>query len=142
MKGQLFISDVLVSLLIVTAIVAFTTWQLDQFYMRASDIEYNQISSVASDMSQLAVKNILANVSDGKTQPNVIDPAKWAMLENNMSEMIKQPYAYEADIPAAGLSLVSSNGGCDSKQNVAISRRIVYLGDIMGIDTLTVKVCI
>lgn len=141
MKGQLFISDVLVSLLVLTMIAGLAAWQFNQVYTRSGDIEYAKINSLAMDLSQLAVKRILANVSEDSIQPNVLDAEKWPLFVNNMSEMIKQPYAYEADIDTAALS-VEGNGGCASRDNIAISRRLMYAPGETMFSTLTVKVCI
>jgi hypothetical protein len=139
LKGQIFIADVLASLLVVTVIVAFATWELEQIYGRASDIEYEKISALASDISQMAVKSILANSSKNVTYPNWIDPDKWTLLRRNMSRMIPSPYAYEAKIFNSNLT-TTGNGGCALKQNVAAVRRIVYINGT--VQEFSVKVCV
>ena len=140
MKGQIFIADVLASLLIVTIIVAYTTWELEQVYSRSSNINYEKISTLAGDISQLAVRNILANKSEAADiLPNWINATRWSLLANNMSEMVKPPYAYEASISGTSLS-ASGNGGCSLRKNVAISRRPVYID--RQPQTLSIKVCI
>jgi len=141
MKGQLFTMDVLASVLIVTIIVAFTTWEFEQIYSRSSDVQYEKISSLANDIAQMAAKNILANRSDGKVLPNWVDPARWGLLTGNMSQMIPltSPYAYSANIIHSGLS-ATGNGGCGSRSNVAVSRRIVYING--AAEELNIKVCL
>ena len=141
MKGQLFTADVLASLLIVTVIVAYTTWELEQVYNRASDTEYEKLNALANDIAQMAVKNILANRSGGVIHANWIEPGRWSLLSGNMSEMILPPYGYEANI--SGLPLISSSSGCSAKANVAVVRRIIYMrGATVEFPTLTIKVCV
>ena len=139
MKGQLFMADVLASLLIITVLVAFTTWELDQSYNRASDLEFEKINSIASDVAQMAVKNILANRSSNTTLPNWINSSRWSLLTGNMSQMILPPYAYEASIAHSTLSVVG-NGGCAARPNTASVRRIVYIDGTVQL--FSVKVCI
>jgi hypothetical protein len=149
MKGQLFTADVLASLLIVTVIVTYTAWELEQVYNRASDTEYEKLNALANDIAQMAVKNILANRSDGVIRANWIEPGRWSLLGGNMSEMILPPYGYEASITVLPASLapqkISSSTGCDAtKTNIAVVRRIIYMRGITGnsFPTLTIKVCV
>lgn len=141
MRGQLFISDVLVSALIITIIVGFTVWEAEQVYNAAPDIQQDKINSLANDIAQMAVKNILANRSEGRVLPNWVDPARWGLLTGNMSQMIPltSPYAYSATITHSGLS-ATGNGGCGSRSNVAVSRRIVYING--AAEELNIKVCL
>jgi len=143
MKGQLFIADVLASLLIVTIIVAYTTWELEQIYNRTPDAEYEKLNSLANDIAQMAVKNILANRTGGLIRPNWIEPNRWNLLKGNMSEMVPSPYGYEASVSGTTLS-ISGSGGCPStKSNIAVARRLVYYNGASGeIPVLTVKVCV
>ena len=148
MKGQLFTADILASVLILTIIVAFTTWELEQVYSRSSDIQYEKVYSLANDISQIAVKNILANRSNGVALANWIDASRWGLLKGNMSQMIPPPYGYEASIAVSPSALapqnISSSTGCDAtKANVAVVRRIVYMAGATGeFPVLTVKVCV
>jgi len=147
MRGQLFTADILASVLVVTIIVAFTTWELEQVYTRASDVEYEKLNSLASDISQMAVKNILANRSGGVIRANWVETARWNLLKGNMSEMVPPPYGYEASITVSPASLapqkISSSTGCDAtKANIAVARRIVYITGATGyFPVLTIKVC-
>lgn len=148
MKGQLFTADVLASLLIVTVIVTYTAWELEQVYNRASDTEYEKLNALANDIAQMAVKNILANRSGGVIRANWIEPGRWSLLSGNMSEMILPPYGYEANITVSPASLapqkISSSTGCDNtKANIAVARRIIYMRGATGeFPTLTIKVCV
>ena len=148
MKGQLFTMDVLASVLIVTIIVAFTTWEFEQVYIRSSDVQYEKIYSLANDISQMAVKNILANRSGGTIRANWVDTARWDLLKGNMSQMVPSPYGYEASIAVSPSSLaplkISSLTGCDAtKANIAVARRIIYISGATGeFPTLTIKVCV
>ena len=139
MRGQLFISDVLVSILILTIIVAFTTWEAEQVYNRAPDMQYDKMNSLANDIAQLAVKSILANHTSDKVLPNWIDPARWSLLQNNMSQMVLPPYAFTANISNTVLT-ATGNGGCDYKSSVVVVRRMVYIN--RAAETFTLKVCI
>ena len=145
MKGQLFTMDILASVLVVTIIVAFTTWEFEQVYSRSSDVQYEKMSSLANDIAQMAVKNILASRSGGTIRANWVDTARWDLLKGNMSEMVPQPYGYEASINR-GFSqpLITGNGGCPStKTNIAAAQRLVYFSGVNGeIPTLTIKVCV
>ncbi len=143
MKGQLFIADVLASLLIVTVIVAYTTWEFEQVYTRAADVEYEKLNSLANDIAQMAVKNILANRSRGVINANWIESARWSLLSGNMSEMILPPYGYEASVTGSTLLPISGSGGCPStKANIAVARRLVYFRGATGeFPTLFIKVC-
>ena len=144
MKGQLFIVDVLASVLILTIIVSFTAWELDQIHLHAQDAEYDKISFLASDLSNMAVKNLLANRTFiGKsleTLPNWLDQTKWWKMDAMISQLVLPPYGYETGIPVAALYTKSGTDGCLGKNNVAISRRIVYINGKVG--ELYVKVCI
>jgi len=145
MKGQLFIADVLASLLVVTVIVAYTTWELEQVYSRASDVEYEKLNSLASDIAQMAVKNILASRSGTTIRANWIDGSKWNLLNSTMREMILPPYGYEANVTGLPLlNITSASGGCPStKANIAVARRIVYIqGATVEFPTLIIKVCV
>jgi len=143
MKGQLFTMDVLASVLIVTIIVAFTTWEFEQVYSRASDTQYEKLNSLASDIAQMAVKNILANRSRGTIRANWIEPGRWDLLKGNMSEMISPPYSYYAMVSSRSDLTITGYGGCDAKANVAVARRLVYFRGASGeIPVLTVKVCV
>jgi hypothetical protein len=139
LRGQLFISDVLVSIIVLTIIVAFTAWEAEQIYNRAPDMQYDKMNYLANDIAQLAVKSILANHSSGKVFPNWIDPARWSLLQNNMSQMVLYPYAFNASISNTVLT-AAGNGGCDSKASVAVVRRMVYINKVA--ETFTLKVCI
>lgn len=144
MRGQLFISDVLVSIIVLTIIIAFTTWEAEQVYTRAADMQYDKMNSLANDMAQLAVKSILANRTSTKILPNWVDRDRWSMLQRNMSQMIKPPYAYYVNI-SDGSMAASGNGGCDTKSSVVVVKRIVYIIYSMenkGFKTFTLKVCI
>lgn len=132
MKGQLFISDILVSILILTIVVAFVTWQFDLIYSSAPDAEYEKLDSMAKDISQMAVKKIVVDKS-----PNWVLDNRWDYLRANMSSMIKPPYGYEATLST--LSIIG-NGGCASKSNIAVSRRLVYYNKASA--EFTVKVCV
>ena len=147
MKGQLFIADVLASLLIVTVIVAYTTWELEQVYSRASDVQYEKLNTLANDIAQMAVKNILANRSGGVIRANWVDTARWNLLRGNMSEMIPSPYGYEASITGSPSSIlppkISSSGGCGAKKNIAVARRLVYIRGATGdFPILNITVCV
>jgi hypothetical protein len=144
MKGQLFTADVLASLLIVTIIVAFTTWEFEQVYSRSSDVQYDKLNSLASDIGQMAAKNILANRSGTVIRANWIEPGRWALLRGNMSEMLLPPLGYEASVSGGfSGSAITGNGGCPStKANIAVARRLVYFRGASGeMPTLTIKVC-
>ena len=144
MRGQLFISDVLVSILILTIIVAFTTWEAEQVYTRAADMQYDKMNSLANDMAQLAVKSILADRISGKVLPNWVNRTRWNLLQRNLSQMIQPPYAYYINI-SDGPMAASGNGGCDYKSSVVVVKRIVYVVysvENKGIKTFTLKVCI
>ena len=146
MKGQLFIADILASLLIVTVIVAYTTWELEQVYSRASDVQYEKLNTLANDIAQMAVKNILASRTSGNViLANSITVSRWDLLKGNMSQMILTPYGYEANV-SGGFSqpLITGNGGCPStRTNIAVARRLVYFSGAESgeIPTLTIKVC-
>jgi hypothetical protein len=137
MRGQIFIADALVSVLIVTIIIAFTAWEFEQIYNRAPDAEYDKIYLLANDISQMAVKNILANRSFGQTLPNTVNASRWSLLTGNLSQMVLPPYAYEASVSSSTMS-VTGNGGCSARQNVAVARRIVYFEASARILTITV----
>lgn len=139
MKGQLFISDVLVSILVLTIIVTFTTWEAEQVYNRAADINYEKMNTIANDIAQMAVKSILANHTQDKVLPNWIDPARWNLLQNNMSRMVVPPYSFKATISNSGLS-ATGNGGCDFRSSVAVVKRVVYFNG--AAETFEVRVCI
>jgi len=143
MKGQLFIADILASLLIVTVIVAYTTWELEQVYSRASDVQYEKLNTLANDIAQMAVKNILASRSGAVIRANWVDTARWDLLKGNMSQMILPPYGYEANITGSTLLPISGSGGCPStKANIAVARRLVYFSGATGeFPSLTIKVC-
>ena len=139
MKGQLFISDVLVSILILTIIVTFTTWESEQVYNRAADMQYDKMNSFAGDIAQMAVKNILANHTQDTIFPNWIDPLRWSLLQNNMSQMVLPPYSYSANISRSSL-VITGNGGCALKKSVATIYRAVYINRTA--ETFELKVCI
>ncbi len=143
MRGQLFISDVLVSIVILTVIVSFTAWEAEQVYTRASDMQYDKMNYLANDIAQMAVKSILANHSQNKVLPNWIDNTRWALLQRNISQMVLPPYAYNATISHTGL-VAYGNGGCDSKSSVVVVKRIVYIYavELKGAETFELRVCI
>jgi hypothetical protein len=130
----------LASVLILTVIIGFATWELEQVYSRAPDAEYAKVYSLAGDIGQIAVKNLLANRSNSGIMPNVVNASKWPELGTFMGGMILPPYAYEANLSNSGLTKITGNGGCDSKQNVASARRIVYIDNAVGV--LLIKVCV
>ncbi len=139
MKGQLFTMDVLASVLIVTIIVAFTTWEFEQVYSRAPDVQYEKLNSLAGDIAQMAVKNILVyNNASVLKSANFVNESRWSLLTGNMSEMIVPPTAYEAKIIGTSLDTLG-NGGCSSKTSVAVARRIVYDSGVAR--ELNIEVC-
>jgi len=144
MKGQLFTTDVLASVLIVTIIIAFTTWELEQVYNRASDIQFEKLNSLATDIAQMAVKNILANrTMNGTILANSINESRWDLLTAKMDALIIPPVAYEAVLNGPTVDTTLSeigNGGCSyAKTNAAVARRVVYYYG--GARELSIKVC-
>jgi len=144
MKGQLFTTDVLASVLIVTIIIAFTTWEFEQVYNRASDIQFEKLNSLATDIAQMAVKNLLATrTANGVILANSVNESRWNLLKAKMNELIIPPVAYEAVLngptPDTTFSEIG-NGGCSyAKTNAAVARRIVYYYGAAR--ELSIKVC-
>jgi len=144
MKGQLFISDVLVSILVLTIIVGFISWEFEQIYNRTSDIEYAKLSSLANDISQMAVKNAFYNTLVGIPQPGV-NLAGWNNLVANASELIQPPYSYYIVYSNADTGQIifstTGNGGCNAKKNIVNVKRL--RADASSLVTvLDTKVCI
>ena len=129
----------LVSILVLTIIVTFTTWEAEQAYTRAADVQYEKMSSLANDIAQMAVTNILANHTQSKVLPNWIDPARWSLLQNNLTQMVDQPYSARANISNVGLDATSRNG-CGVGTNVVTVKRIVYING--AAETFELSVCV
>lgn len=133
-KGQIFTLDVFLALVAVTVILGYMAWQLEEIYSQSYGVEFTKVQSMSNDWSQIAVKNLLAKGN----KPNDINLAKLNDLETEMDEVITSPYFYEVLLLDDGT--IINQGACDGKSNIAVSRRLVMVNNVL--DELVVKVCV
>lgn len=132
-KGQIFTLDILMAFLAITVIIGYMTWQLEEVYSQSYGVEFTRLQSMANDWSQIAVKNILAKGD----KANNLNLAKLDDLKTEMDGVIVYPYSYEVLISNTGDAI--NPGACDGKSNIAVSRRLVMVNNIL--DEMTVEVC-
>ncbi len=127
MKGQIFTLDMLLALAAVTAVLGYTTMQFENVYSQSHNLEYQKMQTLADDIAQLAVKNLLAKANS----PNDLDSTKLAAAQTTLDAIMPSVYSYEI----AFVSNSIHSGACAGKSNIAISNRVITGG------TLTAKVC-
>ena len=126
--------DVFLALVAVTVILGYMAWQLEEIYSQSYGVEFTKVRSMSNDWSQIAVKNLLAKGNN----PNDINLAKLNDLETEMDEVITSPYFYEILLLSDGT--IINQGACDGRSNIAVSRRLVMVNNVL--DELVVKVCV
>ena len=139
MKGQLFTMDVLLALLVLTIIVGAASWAFEEASLRDKGNDYQKISMLANDWSQIAVKRTLTKSPYGSiSEANVVYSANMDSLNQEMSDAIGPPYAFEVKLSADSFV---GNGGCAGRANVASSRRMVLVNPDLNAGILDVKIC-
>lgn len=132
-KGQIISLDSLSAVLLITVIIGLVTITFQQVYLKADDLNYRELKTLADDWANIGVKNLLA--TNSLSEPNKIDTAKLSILTNEMTT------AFTGTGIAFEVSLGENPAltECDLKDNIAISKRVYFDGTNTG--ELVVKVC-
>ena len=151
-KGQLFTLDVMAALVFVTIIGGYLVFQQEMYQSQAGKLQFKEMSFLASDLAQVASKNLLANRSNYTYQPGVFNHmavATTAFQAWADQVVLAPPSAYRYFLmvstpnpspPGPGTIRVPAVDACASSNNVAVSRRLVFYDG--NVRELIVKVCL
>ena len=151
-KGQLFTLDVMAAMVFVTIVGGYLVFQQELYEGQAEKTQFKEMSFLADDVAQVAVKNLMANQTNYTFTPNFLNDAAapraafqaWA---DQVVTTAPSPYRYFLTVPTSnpsppgsGTLRIPAVDPCSSSKNVAISRRPVFYDN--DIRELTVKVCL
>lgn len=136
-RGQIFTLDLFAAMVILTVILGFVAWQIEEVNSRAQDLEYKKLNMIANDWAEIAARSGLVS------KQNYYDGSKWT----DFSITVKDAFAdtpYKMDYNA-GPNFAKINGGCTgTEKNVARVMRLIYGQGSGGPEIwgLVFKVCV
>jgi len=142
MKAQLFSLDALLALVFVTVAVMLLTTQFEHYYKTVNEKKFEENNLLASDLSQVAVKRVLAVAGEyTSVKPNVIKPDKMNDLNISLNSTLPIDYSYEASLSGDSISSTINRGSCSGKNFVSISNRSVIIYNDNSLAWFVMKVC-
>jgi hypothetical protein len=133
MKGQVFTLDVLASLVLITVVLGYFTFEFERVSWKSSDVEFQRMQSIASDISQIGAKRAL--ISDGK--PNYVSTTNF----NTFVTLATPMFGNYAGNITLGSKSAAINSGCEGRADIAMSMRpVVNSADSKPL-WLVVEVC-
>lgn len=136
-KGQIFTLDVFLAVAFMVIVIGFMMWQMEEINSRGS-AEYEKMMSMTYDWSQITVKTSTAS----NNAPNFLTASSLANVLPRMQEAFEDtPYSVVLIYKGSEIPVTTQNN-CDSAQDVATSRRIVYDPITLGVEELSVKICV
>ena len=136
-KAQIFSMDAFLSILGITIILGLVTSQFSVMYDQYSENHFERLDSIASDMANIAVSNIMAKQVNGVKRTSVIEAGKLTEFVSFLGTTLGDDYG--GFVKLEGNQRKTVNGGCESTQMQAIEKRLVLVSGNVG--WLQVGIC-
>ena len=129
-KAQIFSLDAFLSILGITIILGLVTSQFSIMYDQYSENHFERLDSIASDMTNIAVSNIMAKQVNGVKRTAILEAGKLTEFVSFLGTNLGDDYS--GFVKLEGNQRKTVNGGCESTQMQAIEKRLVYVSGQVG----------